>query len=97
MDIDPEIITKAINKDLIAFEQVVFTFEKPIFNYLFRLLGSRPDAEDAVQDTFIKVYKNLKTYQPEKKFSTWVFAAGCFLPGLGGGVLFGGLPGPRFG
>jgi RNA polymerase sigma-70 factor (ECF subfamily) len=74
MDIDPEIITKAINKDLIAFEQVVFTFEKPIFNYLFRLLGNKPDAEDAVQDTFIKVYKNLKTYQPEKKFSTWVFA-----------------------
>ncbi len=74
MDIDPEIITKAIHKDLTAFEEVVFAFEKPIFNYLFRLLGSRLDAEDAVQTTFIKVYKHLTSYKPEKKFSTWVFA-----------------------
>ncbi len=73
-NLSPQIIINAQKGDLLAFEQIVFALEKLIFNYLFRLLGSKSDAEDAVQDTFIKVYKNLKTYQPEKKFSTWVFA-----------------------
>jgi len=57
-----------------AFEEILARHLKPVFNFLCRICGDRTVAEDLAQDTFFKVWKNLKKFDPEKKFRTWLFA-----------------------
>lgn len=57
-----------------AFEELLERFLKPIYNFLLRLTGDQTAAEDLAQDTFLKVWKNLKRYDPQRKFRTWIFA-----------------------
>ena len=44
-----------------------------IFHFLCRMLGNEDDAHDLAQDTFVRVYRSRASYQPEQKFSTWLF------------------------
>lgn len=71
--IDKRLISAAKNGDLAAFEQLLFTFEKTIFNHIYRILGDRRDAEDLTQETFVKVYKNLKKLDPDGNFRSWLY------------------------
>jgi RNA polymerase sigma-70 factor (ECF subfamily) len=38
------------------------------------MLGSGPEAEDAAQETFVRVYAKLHTYEPDKKLSSWILS-----------------------
>jgi len=71
--IAPEIIERAKKGDIFAFEEIVSTFEKPLWNYLVRLVGSKDDAEDLIQDTFVKVYKHLKSIDSSKNIKSWIY------------------------
>jgi RNA polymerase sigma-70 factor (ECF subfamily) len=44
-----------------------------LFNYLFRCLQNEEDAGDAAQETFVRVYQNRKKFDPDQKFSTWLY------------------------
>ncbi|MGC9602926.1 MAG: sigma-70 family RNA polymerase sigma factor [Minisyncoccia bacterium] len=44
-----------------------------IYNFIFRFVRDRGRAEDLTQETFIKVWKNLHRFDPERKFKTWLF------------------------
>jgi RNA polymerase sigma-70 factor, ECF subfamily len=44
-----------------------------VFHFLCRLLGNEDDANDLAQETFVRVYRARDSYQPEQKFSTWLF------------------------
>jgi RNA polymerase sigma-70 factor, ECF subfamily len=44
-----------------------------VFNFLWRMLGNEDDAHDLAQDTFVRVYRARASYQPQHKFSTWLF------------------------
>lgn len=57
-----------------AFAQIVAEFQTPVFNLAFRMLGNRSDAEDAAQETFLRAYAQLKSYNPEQSFSTWLLS-----------------------
>lgn len=70
---DKEIVVLAVKGDMKAFEQLVFRYEKPIFGYILRFVSHKENAEDLVQETFIKIYRSLKTFDPEYKFKTWLF------------------------
>lgn len=65
------IIQKAREGDMEAFSQLVGLYKKAVFNLCFRMLGDRDEAEDASQEAFIKIYKGLKSYNMQNKFSTW--------------------------
>jgi RNA polymerase sigma-70 factor (ECF subfamily) len=56
-----------------CFEELVRRFQTPLLHFLIRRLGSRQDAEDVLQETFLAAYRNLSRYQPTWRFSTWVF------------------------
>ncbi|MBX4209440.1 RNA polymerase sigma factor [Candidatus Parcubacteria bacterium] len=71
--IAPEIIDRAKKGDIFAFEEIISAFEKPLWNYLVRLVGSRDDAEDLIQDTFVKVYKHIKTIDSTKNIKSWIY------------------------
>ena len=56
-----------------AFYAIVSKFKNPLTNYVFRFVGNYDDAQDIVQETFIRVYKNRNAYRPVAKFSTWLY------------------------
>lgn len=52
---------------------IVETYQKPIYRYCCRLLGSLAEAEDAVQDILVKAYQNIDMYRPLASFSSWLY------------------------
>lgn len=44
-----------------------------IFHFVYRMLGNEDDANDLAQETFVRVFRARQSYQPERKFSTWLF------------------------
>lgn len=60
--------------DRAAFAQLVNAYQGPVYNLCYRMLGSAPEAEDATQETFVRVYSKLQTYQADKKLSSWILS-----------------------
>ena len=74
MQIVPEnIIDKARNGDKKAFGKLVMQYQQYAFNLAFRIVNNEDDARDIVQDSFIKIWKNMKLYNPNIKFATWMY------------------------
>lgn len=59
--------------DSLAFQELIEEHEKRILNYCFRMLGNPADAEDAAQETFVKVYRFIDRFNGESSFSTWLY------------------------
>ena len=57
-----------------AFSKLVQAYQLPVYNLTYRMLGNAQEAEDAAQETFLRAYKRLHTYEPDKKFSNWVLS-----------------------
>jgi RNA polymerase sigma-70 factor, ECF subfamily len=56
-----------------AFQQLVTRYQRRLFAVCYRVLGSASDAEDAVQETFIKLARNAGTFRGESLLSTWLY------------------------
>ena len=59
-------------KDL-NFENIYATYEKPVYNYVLRMVKDSQLASDLIQDIFIKIYQNLESYRGDAKLSTWIY------------------------
>ncbi|MCB0274307.1 MAG: sigma-70 family RNA polymerase sigma factor [Calditrichaeota bacterium] len=70
---DEQLIAQFQRGDLQAFDVLVHRYKDQLLNYVFRFVGNRVDAEDIVQETFLRVYKNKHYYKEIAKFSTWVY------------------------
>lgn len=73
MDKESQLIKRARNGDISAFEELIAEYEKKIYNYCFRMTNNREDAEDLAQEVFIKVYRGLKSFKGDSQFSTWIY------------------------
>ena len=60
--------------DSTAFMNIVEAYQKPVYNLCYRMLGDTTQAEDAAQETFLRVYTKLKTYNHDHKFSSWLLS-----------------------
>jgi len=60
--------------DSTAFMNIVDAFQKPVYNLCYRMLGDETEAEDAAQETFLRAYTKLDSYNPGRKFSSWLFS-----------------------
>ncbi len=56
-----------------AFRELVRRYERPVFSLLYRMVRDRTLAEDLAQETFIKVLNGIRSYNPDFKFSSWIF------------------------
>lgn len=56
-----------------AFDKLVLKYKNMIYNLCFRILNNQEDAEDCFQETFIKVFKSLNSFQFKSAFSTWLY------------------------
>ncbi|NLE77327.1 MAG: RNA polymerase sigma factor [Chloroflexi bacterium] len=55
-----------------AFERLVEAYHQPVYNLTYRMLGAPQEAEDATQETFLRLYRRFDTYTPGRKFSSWL-------------------------
>ena len=69
---DAHDVTQAQAGDEPAFRRLVERHSRGVFQLAFRLTGSEPDAEDVVQDAFLKAYRELKRFESRSSFRTWV-------------------------
>lgn len=67
-------LEQARRGDQAAFCRLVEAYQRPVYNLCYRMLGNAPEAEDAAQETFMRMYTKLHTYQPERKLSSWVLS-----------------------
>ncbi len=54
---DEELVKKFTTGDISVFETLVVRYQKPIVNFIYRMIGNFQEAEDLAQETFIKVYQ----------------------------------------
>ena len=69
---DSELIKSFNSGSESAFDELVRRYSTQMFKVAYGFLRSNEDAEEVVQDTFVKVYKNLKTFRGDSSFSTWL-------------------------
>lgn len=70
---DIELIRSAQRGDDVAFEQLVFRYDKQVFAIAAQYVSSSEDAKDIYQEVFLRVYKNLKSFQFKSEFGTWLY------------------------
>ncbi len=70
---DSELIEQAVRGDLDSFGELVERYQDRLYAAMFHRLGNREDAEDAVQDAFIRAYRKLATFDGRSGFYTWLF------------------------
>ena len=70
---DKELILRFQQGDELAYVELVNRYRDRLINFVFRFVGSFEEAEDIVQDTFVKLYQKKDYYRPISEFSTWIF------------------------
>lgn len=70
---DNELIKLIRQDNSERYAEIIERYQGKLFAYIYRLVGSRDEAEDLLQDVFIKAYRNLKSYDAERKFSSWIY------------------------
>jgi len=70
---DAELVAAVLKGEQELFSDLVQRYQGRLVNYLFRLLRSTQEAEDLAQEVFFKLYQALDRFNPQYKFSTWLF------------------------
>ncbi len=72
-DIGQDILTKAAQGDLQAFEAVYKASSGFVYNVVFRIVSNKEDAQEVTQEVFMTVYNKLKEFKFQSSFKTWVY------------------------
>lgn len=70
-EIPRDVLERAARGDVAAFGQIVARFERPVYALVHRLVGDAESARDVSQEVFLKAWKNLSRYDPERPFAPW--------------------------
>ncbi|HPV42522.1 MAG TPA: sigma-70 family RNA polymerase sigma factor [Spirochaetota bacterium] len=70
---DESLIRSFLSDDPDAFDLLVIKYKDMIFNLCYRIVNDYDDANDCAQETFIKVYKNMRQFRFQSSFSTWLY------------------------
>jgi RNA polymerase sigma-70 factor (ECF subfamily) len=70
---DLSLVQAILKGDQDAFRQLVEKYQRSVYNITWRMVRNDEDARDLTQETFIRVYRGLGTYDQTRTFSTWLF------------------------
>ena len=73
MKTDAELVASALRGAEDAYRELVKRFERPIYSLVLRMVQDPGTAEDLAQEVFVKAFRRLGTYDPQWKFSSWLF------------------------
>lgn len=68
-----QLLFKAQEGDIESFENVIVSYQNYIYNVIYRIVGSKEDALDLTQETFIKAFVNIKKFKGKSEFKTWLY------------------------
>jgi len=69
---DYDLILECLRGDQECFSELVSRYKNLVYSIILRMTKDNEEANDLAQDVFLKIYKNLRSYSPEYRFSTWV-------------------------
>lgn len=70
---DEELLKRVNEGDSVAFNMIVKRYKLRLLNFVFRFLGDRDQAEELVQETFLRVFRERRNHERISNFSTWIF------------------------
>jgi RNA polymerase sigma-70 factor (ECF subfamily) len=71
---DTELVERSKSGDLRSYEELVKRYERLVARVIYPYAGREAAVEDLVQETFLRAYDRLETYNPEYRFKTWLLA-----------------------
>ena len=72
-DEDVVSVARCLRGDSTAFEGIVARYQRVLFSVAYRMLGNYEDALDATQNTFVRAYEHLDTFDTERRFFSWIY------------------------
>src|SRR5271166_3540882 len=73
LDPDTALMLKVRQGDSCSFDLLLHRHRASVVNHLYRMVQNRAIAEELAQDVFVRVYRSRERYQPDAKFTTWLF------------------------
>jgi RNA polymerase sigma-70 factor (ECF subfamily) len=70
---DKKVVDRVLKGDTEAFNLLVRQWERPIYNFIVRMIGNRDEAMDLCQDCFMKAYRELGTLKDRERFAAWLY------------------------
>lgn len=71
---DEKLVADYLSGEEKALQILIGRYLKPIYGFVYRYAGSAADAEDIVQETFVKAWRHLKKFDQKRSFKTWLFS-----------------------
>jgi len=72
-DEDVQCVARCLRGDTSAFEPLVLKHQRVLFSVALRLVGNYEDARDVTQNAFIRAFERLDTFDPARKFFSWIY------------------------
>lgn len=72
-EVHDDVVSRSQCRDLVAFEQLVRNYQPDAFSLAMKFLCDETEASDVVQESFLRVWKNIDRYDPNQKFTTWLY------------------------
>lgn len=72
--IEADCVQQVLDGDDDAFTDIVEHYQSHVYNLCYRMLGTPQEAEDAAQECFIRAYRYIKRYDPNRSFATWLLS-----------------------
>jgi len=72
-DPDADLVARSKKGDLCAFEELVRRHQRPLFSYVYRMLGNPDEAQELTQVALVRSWDKLKGFKGDSKFKTWLY------------------------
>ena len=72
-DVEDRLAVRCREGDPTAFDEILERYQLKLFRFAYRMLKDRGEAEDAVQETFVRAYRALPAYRTDGFFSSWIY------------------------
>ncbi|MFH1144380.1 MAG: sigma-70 family RNA polymerase sigma factor [Candidatus Eisenbacteria bacterium] len=69
---DLPLVQRSLRGDERAFEELISRYEAALYRLAWRMMGNAEEAHDVVQETFLRVFRSLDTFDQSRRFSTWI-------------------------
>lgn len=70
---EAELVKRILSGEKQLFAQLIEQYQRPIYNLAYRMVGHRDDAMDLAQETFLRAFKGIHTYNLERPFAPWLY------------------------
>ena len=70
---DEGLVKRFLEGDQDSFNLLMWRWEKPLYHFIYRMIGDQEEARDICQESFLRAYRSLKGFRQKAKFSSWLY------------------------